>query len=151
MLLCRFGIRILYYISKYSWCRSLELGTSLHQNRCRHGGYMLTQELEREVESDNKTIITTMGNPISGTGQWRCTHLNSKKAIERLLEFIDCEEVTGEAICDLIINKLNELILILITVDLKQWIVQETWQEIWPQGSRNSILLLYTITAVATT
>ena len=28
---------------------------------------MLTQELEGEVELDNKTIITTMGNPISGT------------------------------------------------------------------------------------
>ena len=44
--------------------RFLELGTSLSQNRCRHGGYMLTQELEGEVELDNKTI---MGNPISGT------------------------------------------------------------------------------------
>ena len=28
---------------------------------------MLTQELEGKVELDNKTIITTMGNPISGT------------------------------------------------------------------------------------
>ena len=45
----------------------LELGTSLHQHRCRHDGYMLTQVLEGEVELDNKTIITTMGNSISGT------------------------------------------------------------------------------------
>ena len=49
--------------------RFLELGTSLSQNPCRHGGYMymLTQEFEGEVELGNKTIITTMGNPISGT------------------------------------------------------------------------------------
>ena len=44
----------------------LELGTSLYQNRCRHGGYMLTEELE-EVKFGNKTTITPMGNPISGT------------------------------------------------------------------------------------
>ena len=48
---------------------------------------------------------------------------NASKPTERLLEFIDCEEVTVEAICDSIIIK----VLILITVDLKQWMVQETW------------------------
>ena len=47
-----------------------------------------------------------------------------------------------------------KLVFILITVDLKQWMVQETWQvniQELLQGSRNSILLLYIITAVATT
>ena len=47
-----------------------------------------------------------------------------------------------------------KLVFILITVDLKQWMVQKTWQsniQEFLQGSRNSILLLYIITAVATT
>ena len=50
-------------------------------------------------------------------------YLTNGKPTERLLEFIDCEEVTVEAICDSIIIK----VLILITVYLKQWMVQETW------------------------
>ena len=37
----------------------------------------------------------------------RC--VTNGKPTERLHEFIDCEEVTAEAICDLIFNKLNEI------------------------------------------
>ena len=46
------------------------------------------------------------------------------------------------------------MVLILITIDLKQWMVQKTWQaniQELLQGWRNSILLLYIITAVAMT
>ena len=47
-----------------------------------------------------------------------------------------------------------KLVFILITVDFKQWMVQQTWQaniQELLQGSRNNILLLYIITAVAMT
>ena len=38
-------------------------------------------------------------------------YVTNGRPTEQLLEFIDCEEVTGEAICDSIINKLNEIAL----------------------------------------
>ena len=36
-------------------------------------------------------------------------YVTNDKPTERLLESIDCEEVTGEAICDSIIIRLNEI------------------------------------------
>ena len=73
---------------------------------------------------------------------------------ERLLEFVNCEEVTGEAICDSIINKLDK-----IGLDPNYYRSQTMDGAGNMAGkysgvaasSRNSILLLYIITAVVMT
>ena len=46
---------------------------------------------------------------VTDASNWEHRYVTNGKPTERLLEFIDCEEVTGEAICDSIINKFNEI------------------------------------------
>lgn len=45
----------------------LELGTSLYRQRCQHGGYMLIQELEGEMEIRGRKLLVSVGNPKCGT------------------------------------------------------------------------------------